>query len=100
MLRITTHDEPETLTFQLEGRLVGPWVKEFEDCWRTARTGRDGPAVRVNLSGVTFIDTAGKQLLRVMNAQGVEFLCAGSLMKAVVAEVSGASTDMRRGIQP
>ena len=100
MLRITTHDEPETLTFQLEGRLVGPWVKEFEDCWRTARTGRDGPAVRVNLSGVTFIDTAGKHLLCAMYAQGVEFLCAGCLMKAVVAEVRGAATDICRGVQP
>lgn len=25
MLRITTHDDPEAMTFQLEGRLAGPW---------------------------------------------------------------------------
>ena len=28
MLRITIHNEPETLTCQLEGTLVGPWVGE------------------------------------------------------------------------
>ena len=34
MLRITIHDEPETLTFQLEGTLVGPWVGEAAACWQ------------------------------------------------------------------
>jgi hypothetical protein len=33
MLRITLHDNPESLTVQLEGRLAGPWVREVEDCW-------------------------------------------------------------------
>jgi len=100
MLRITKHAELESLTFQLEGKLVGPWVRELEDCWRTARTRRDRTAVRVDLSGVTFIDAAGKHLLSVMYAQGVEFLCAGCLMKAVVAEVRRASMDICRGVEP
>jgi hypothetical protein len=30
MLRITIHDHPESSTFQVEGRLVGPWVREAE----------------------------------------------------------------------
>ena len=37
MLRITVHDTQQALTFQLEGRLAGPWVSEVEECWqRTA----------------------------------------------------------------
>jgi len=29
-LRITVHDNPEALTFQLEGRLAGPWLRELD----------------------------------------------------------------------
>ena len=36
MLRITIHDDPGSLTFQLEGKLAGPWVAELEDCWQKA----------------------------------------------------------------
>src|SRR5437867_478089 len=32
MLRITTHSEPSRLTFQLEGKLAGPWVRELDAC--------------------------------------------------------------------
>jgi hypothetical protein len=32
MLRITVHDKPEALTFQLEGRLAGPWVRVLQEC--------------------------------------------------------------------
>ena len=34
MLRITTNDNPPVLTFRLEGRLEGAWVRELEQCWR------------------------------------------------------------------
>jgi len=32
MLRITIHDRPESVTFQLEGGLAGSWVGEVENC--------------------------------------------------------------------
>ena len=34
MLRITVHDHPRTLTFQLEGSLAGPWLRVLEECWQ------------------------------------------------------------------
>ena len=40
MLRITVHENPGWLTFQLEGRLAGPWVCEVDDCWQTTLAGR------------------------------------------------------------
>ena len=52
--------------------------------------GRDTTAVRVDLSAVTFIDAAGKELLAAMHSQGAEFVCAGCLMRAVVAEITRA----------
>ena len=92
MLRITTHDKPESLTLQLEGTLAGPWVKELEDCWQSTRAGRGKVAVRIDLKAVTSIDAAGKGLLAAMHAQGAELQCAGCWMRAVVADITRAST--------
>jgi anti-anti-sigma regulatory factor len=89
MLRITIHDKPGCLTFQLEGKLAGPWVRELEDCWQKTLVGHRRPVVRVDLTGVTFLDAAGKECLAALYAQGAEFVAAGCLMKAVVAEVTG-----------
>jgi hypothetical protein len=40
MLRITVHDNPGALTFQLEGRLAGPWVPVLEECWQSTLASR------------------------------------------------------------
>jgi anti-anti-sigma regulatory factor len=87
MLRITVHDNPEALTFQLEGRLAGLWVGELEECCRRTVAGRQ-PAVRVDLAGVTFIDAAGKAFLAAMHRQGAEFIAADCLTRAIVGEIT------------
>ena len=91
MLRITIHDAPPTLTFRLEGRLVGPWVRELEECWRGALAGRRKPTFRVDLTEVTSLDAAGQACLAALHRQGAEFVAADCLMKAVVAEITRAS---------
>jgi ABC-type transporter Mla MlaB component len=90
MLRITVYDNPESLTFQLEGRLAGPWVRELEECWRRTPAGRRRPTVRFDLAGVTFIDAAGKAFLAAMHRQEAEFIAADCLTRAVVAEITKA----------
>ena len=90
MLRITVHDNPKRLTFQLEGRLAGPWVREVEECRQRTLTGRRGMAVRFDLAGVTFIDAAGKAYLAAMHRHGAEFVAADCLTKAIVAEITKA----------
>jgi hypothetical protein len=90
MLRITVHDAPRTLTFRLEGKLAGPWVRELEECWRGALANQGEPNLRVDLTDVTFIDAAGQACLAAMHRQGAEFVAADCLMKAVVAEITGA----------
>jgi anti-anti-sigma regulatory factor len=91
MMRITIHEQADSLTFQVEGKLVGPWVSELEHCWQQTVSGRPISAVRVDLSEVTHIDASGKQLLATMHGQGAELIAACCLMKAVVAEVSETS---------
>jgi anti-anti-sigma regulatory factor len=88
MLRITTHDNPGRLTFQLEGKLAGPWVRELEDCCQKTLAGRRRPVVRVDLTGVTFLDAAGREFLAALHARGAEFVAAGCLMRAIVAEIT------------
>ena len=99
MLRITTHDDPGCLTFQLEGKLAGPWVQELEDCWQKTLAGPRRPVVRVDLRGVTFLDAAGKEFLAALYARGAEFVAAGCAMKAVVAEVTGAPLPAHGGLE-
>jgi anti-anti-sigma regulatory factor len=88
MLRITTHDNQDFLTLQLEGSLMGPWVQELECCWEATQPEVPSRAVRIDLTGVTFVDDMGKKLLATMHTQGAEFVCAGCLMKAIVAEIT------------
>ena len=88
MLRITVHDNPESLTFQLEGRLAGPWVGEIEECRQRMLAGHRRPSVRFDLVGVTFIDAAGKAYLAAMHRLGAEFVAADCLTKAIVAEIA------------
>ena len=88
MLRITVHDDPDSLTMQLEGGLAGPWVQEAENCWQRALAGGTRPLLRLNLESVTFIDAAGKSFLAAAHAQGAKLVASGCMMRAVVAELT------------
>ena len=87
MLRITVHKKSGTLTFQLEGRLAGPWVPVLEECWEGALARQRNSLLRVDLTEVTSIDAAGRACLAAMHRQGAEFVAADCLTKAVVAEI-------------
>jgi ABC-type transporter Mla MlaB component len=74
MLRITVPDTPESLMFQLEGRLAGPWVREVEACWQRIQASQRKPILRFDLTGITSIDAAGKAFLAAAHAQEAEFM--------------------------
>jgi hypothetical protein len=89
MLRITTQNDTQLLTFRLEGRLLGPWVTELRDCWQSKVSCRP-PFVHVDLRSVTFVDAAGKKLLADIVRQGAKLLANDCQMKAFVAEIETA----------
>jgi hypothetical protein len=94
MLRITTHSTADSLTFQLEGRLVGPWVTELRDCWR--RSLSDGKrAIHIDLRAVTYVDVAGEELLADLYRQGADLFAIDCQMKAVVAEIEKTCVNPR-----
>ena len=88
MLRITVHDKPPVLTFQLEGKLAGPWVRELQKCWRSALARRPEAILRVDLTEVTSIDAAGQACLASMYRQGAEFVAADCMTIGIVAEIT------------
>ncbi len=45
------------------------------------------PIVRVDLTGVTFIDASGKACLAAMHLQGAEFIAHDCMTKDVVREI-------------
>ena len=88
MLRISVHDSPQTVTFQLEGRLVGPWLRELETCWQDTVNQPRKPVLRIDLTEVTFVDAAGQACLAALYRQGAEFVAADCLTKAIVEEIT------------
>jgi anti-anti-sigma regulatory factor len=77
MLRITeiTDGRPGVL-LKLEGKLRGPWVEELgRVCGELSRGER--PAIRLDLSAVTFLDEAGTRLLRELMRGGAAVTASG-----------------------
>ncbi len=93
MLRITTHDDGETVRIELEGRLVTAWALEAERAWRAAFVG-DRPMV-VDLTAVTSIDDDGWRLLRAMKDAGAVFVTEGVGMKHLIKDMTASSTRKR-----
>jgi hypothetical protein len=87
MLRITVVPRADEVTVALEGRLIGPWVTELADCWSTLRSSVDPRAVRIELDAVTFIDAAGKELLRTLHAEGATLAASGCMTRAILEEI-------------
>lgn len=91
MLRITTRTDADELVMKLEGRLVGPWVRELGACWREAVRTRAGRAIRIDLTGLCHVDAEGRELMTQMYCAGAVFLAGGCLMPEVVREISEAA---------
>jgi hypothetical protein len=72
MIRITVSEEPMATGLIVEGKLTSPWIGELERCWNETRSLNPHQDIRVDLSGVTFVDDDGKQLLALMHESGVE----------------------------
>jgi outer membrane protein len=89
MLRITTENKRGKLFLSVEGSLSGPRVATLEQCWRELSAANPRPKFCINLCGVSFIDNAGKVLLKEMYRLGAELLAEGCLNQAVVTEIIG-----------
>ena len=89
MLRVTTEKKKTKTVLSVEGRLVGQNVATLEQCWRELRSASPQEKFYVNLCGVSFIDGAGKMLLKTMHHEGGQLVAEGCLNQAIVKEIVG-----------
>jgi anti-anti-sigma regulatory factor len=87
MLRITTSSDSGMTRFVVEGKLSGACVAELEKCWQSARAADLELSLLVDLTGVSFIDDSGRQLLAQMHQSGTRFLAAGIMTRCIVEEI-------------
>lgn len=85
MLRVTRNAASESgvTTFKVEGRLVADSVEVLENECR--RSLRGTPRVRLDLSGVTFIDGRGVGLLRDLRSSCLEILNCPSFVEGLLS---------------
>jgi anti-anti-sigma regulatory factor len=92
VLRITVHHHhARSLTFQLEGRLEGPWAAVLERCWKSRFAKASTAAFHVDLSGVTFIDAAGMAVMAAMHKHGAKFFGDDCLTKAIIEQITAGA---------
>src|SRR5208282_2765319 len=94
MLRITTERKRGRTVLSVEGRLAGAWVAALEQCWRT-RIAEE--KFSVDLCGVSFIDAAGKALLKEIHQQGGKLIAEGCLNQSIVQEIEGGEKSEKGG---
>jgi anti-anti-sigma regulatory factor len=88
MLKIVEQGDEQSLTFKLAGRLAGEWTPELERCWRLAVSAQQPTTVNIDLTEVTFVDDAGKQLLMAMAGAQVKLIAADVQMTALVEQIA------------
>jgi len=87
MLRITTQKKRGKTFLSIEGRLAGPLVGTLEQYWRELRGASPDEKLHLDLCGVSFIDAAGRVLLKEIHRQGGELVAEGCLNQAIVEEI-------------
>src|SRR6202008_2489975 len=74
MLRITTETRRGRTVLSVEGRVAGASVSILEQCWRDLYAASPRQKFSVSLCGVSYIDNAGKVLLKEMHRHGADLL--------------------------
>ena len=87
MIRISEICKGSKRRLLVEGTLAGDWVEVLENSWREAQTSRNGEPIRVDLSGVTWIDDRGRELLKRMLQDDAELRATGIMTRAVIEEL-------------
>src|ERR1700730_6485875 len=88
MFRVTTQKRRSKVLLTIEGRLAGESVSTLEHCWRELHAASPTEKFNVDLCGVSFIDAAGKTLLKEIYRQGGHLVAQGCLNQETVKEIT------------
>jgi hypothetical protein len=75
------HDGPAVFRFQLSGEVAGAAVRDLEQTWRTASSAFGGRRLVVDLSSVTGIDHAGREMLDKWQGEGACIVVSSAAAK-------------------
>jgi len=87
LIRITELGDCSNVRLYVEGTLSDGWVDALEECWLTARAQCNGHVMRIDLSGVTYVDDKGRDLLEQMMRTGAEVFSTGILTREIIGEI-------------
>ena len=96
MLRITIAETPTEQKWTVEGRLVHPWISELKSTWTRTKTARRERKCVVDLTGVTFIDKSGENVLAQLSKQGAGLIATGCYTRYVVDNIERKKSNRQR----
>jgi ABC-type transporter Mla MlaB component len=94
VIRISETREGSKHRLLVEGTLSGDWVEVLEKSWLEAQTSHNGEPMRIDLSGVTWIDDKGRELLARMIRDGAELRATGVMTRAVIEEITAGEASL------
>jgi len=86
VLRITVQRDSNAVVLKLEGRVTGPWVEELRRAWISSTKVADGELIEVELSGVSFVDAKGRDLLLRMQREKVDLKGASGFLRQLLKD--------------
>ncbi len=84
MLRITTVREDLQTVLKLEGKLLQPWIEEFDRVCTRAEV--QSGHVRLDLADLTYADAAGTQRLRNLVQRGISITACSAFVAELLRE--------------
>jgi ABC-type transporter Mla MlaB component len=93
VLKISVQDASDSVTVQLAGKIAGPWTAELERTWHKLAKSLDSKKLCLDLCDVTYVDEAGRKLLReIYSKTGAEIRGNSPLTKYFVEEAMRKSS--------
>jgi hypothetical protein len=92
MLKVNFTETPTEQRWILQGRLIGPWVRELRASWKNNHRNDERRACIVDLHEITFIDKSGERLLRLLVREGAQCVASGVYIKHVLDRLAARAT--------
>jgi len=95
LIRISQIGNDSKWHLLVEGTLSDGWVDALETSWLEMQSHVNGKSVCIDLSGVTYIDNKGRNLLAQIIRGGAEIRAAGIMTRTVVEEITNEVEEKR-----
>lgn len=100
LIRITQVRDGSRQQLFVEGTLSNGCVEALETSWSEAQSQLNGEPLRIDLSGVTYVDDRGRELLARMIKSGAELRATGVMTRAVIEEITEKIATAQDGPRP